>query len=195
MTVCAPKDGNELRNLLYTALEKADGPFAVRYPKDCSIRYEPELKPEILKIGTWENLQDGKEVVLLAVGSMVENSLKAREILLESDIFAGVVNCRFIKPFDKKMMKELAREYSIVITIEENTRLGGFGANLRNWCAENVNIRESFHTLAIPDEFVTHGPRKQLLDDVGLSPEKIADYISNLIKKTAKSRNLKELVK
>ena len=195
MTVCAPKDGNELRNLLYTALEKADGPFAVRYPKDCSIKYEPELKPEILKIGTWENLQDGEEVVLLAVGSMVENSLRAREILLESDIFAGVVNCRFIKPFDTKMMQELAREYSIVITIEENTRMGGFGANLRNWCAENVNIRESFHTLAISDEFVTHGPRKQLLDDVGLSPEKIADYISNLIRKTAKSRNLKELVK
>ena len=195
MTVCAPKDGNELRNLLYTALEKSDGPFAVRYPKDCSIKYEPELKPEILKIGTWENLQDGEEVVLLAVGSMVENSLRAREILLESDIFAGVVNCRFIKPFDTKMMKELAREYSIVITIEENTRMGGFGANLRNWCAENVNIRESFHTLAISDEFVTHGPRKQLLDDVGLSPEKIADYISNLIRKTAKSRNLKELVK
>ncbi|MCH8303941.1 MAG: 1-deoxy-D-xylulose-5-phosphate synthase [Candidatus Marinimicrobia bacterium] len=195
MTVCAPKDGNELRNLLYTALEKSDGPFAVRYPKDCSIKYEPELKPEILKIGTWENLQDGEEVVLLAVGSMVENSLRAREILLESDIFAGVVNCRFIKPFDTKMMQELAREYSIVITIEENTRMGGFGANLRNWCAENVNIRESFHTLAISDEFVTHGPRKQLLDDVGLSPEKIADYISNLIRKTAKSRNLKELVK
>ena len=195
MTVCAPKDGNELRNLLYTALEKSDGPFAVRYPKDCSIKYEPELKPEILKIGTWEKLQDGEEVVLLAVGSMVDNSLRAREILLESDIFAGVVNCRFIKPFDTKMMKELAREYSIVITIEENTRMGGFGANLRNWCAENVNIRESFHTLAISDEFVTHGPRKQLLDDVGLSPEKIADYISNLIRKTAKSRNLKELVK
>jgi len=195
MTVCAPKDGNELRNLLYTALEKSDGPFAVRYPKDCSIKYEPELKPEILKIGTWENLQDGEEVVLLAVGSMVDNSLRAREILLESDIFAGVVNCRFIKPFDTKMMKELAREYSIVITIEENTRMGGFGANLRNWCADNVKIKESFHTLAIPDEFVTHGPRKQLLDDVGLSPEKIADYILNLIRKTAKSRNLKELVK
>ena len=195
MTVCAPKDGNELRNLLYTALEKSDGPFAVRYPKDCSIKYEPELKPEILKIGTWEKLQDGEEVVLLAVGSMVDNSLRAREILLESDIFAGVVNCRFIKPFDTKMMKELAREYSIVITIEENTRMGGFGANLRNWCADNVKIKESFHTLAIPDEFVTHGPRKQLLDDVGLSPEKIADYILNLIRKTAKSRNLKELVK
>ena len=195
MTVCAPKDGNELRNLLYTALEKSDGPFAVRYPKDCSIKYEPELKPEILKIGTWEKLQDGEEVVLLAVGSMVDNSLRAREILLESDIFAGVVNCRFIKPFDTKMMQELAREYSIVITIEENTRMGGFGANLRNWCADNVKIKESFHTLAIPDEFVTHGPRKQLLDDVGLSPEKIADYILNLIRKTAKSRNLKELVK
>jgi len=195
MTVCAPKDGNELRNLLYTALEKSDGPFAVRYPKDCSIKYEPGLKPEILKIGTWEKLQDGEEVVLLAVGSMVDNSLRAREILLESDIFAGVVNCRFIKPFDTKMMKELAREYSIVITIEENTRMGGFGANLRNWCADNVKIKESFHTLAIPDEFVTHGPRKQLLDDVGLSPEKIADYILNLIRKTAKSRNLKELVK
>ena len=195
MTVCAPKDGNELRNLLYTALKKAEGPFAVRYPKDCSLKYEPELKAELLKIGLWENLKDGREVVFLAVGAMVENSLKAREILMESDIFVGVVNCRFIKPFDTKMMKTLAREYSRVITVEENTLMGGFGANLRNWCADNVNIKDSFHTLGISDEFVNHGSRNQLLDDVGLSPEKIADYVLNLMGKNAKSSKLKELVK
>ena len=195
MTVCAPKDGNELRNLLYTALKMAEGPFAVRYPKDCSLKYDPQLKAELLNIGLWENLKDGQEVVLLAVGAMVENSLKAREILIESDIFAGVVNCRFIKPFDIKMMKTLAREYSRVITIEENTLLGGFGSNLRNWCADNVKIKDSFHTLGIPDEFVNHGSRNQLLEDVGLSPEKIADYVLNLMGKNAKSSELKELVK
>ena len=195
MTVCAPKDGNELRNLLYTALKKADGPFAVRYPKDCSIKYEPGLKAEILKIGSWEIMKDGQEVVILAVGSMVDSSLKASKILMESDIFAGVVNCRFIKPFDTKMMKALARDYSIVITIEENTLLGGFGANLRNWCADNVRIRDSIHTLGIPDDFVTHGSRSQLLDDVGLSPEKIADYVSNIMGKSAKSIKLKVLAK
>ena len=195
MTVCAPKDGNELRNLLYTALKIAEGPFAVRYPKDCSLKYEPQLKAELLNIGSWENLKDGQDVVLLAVGAMVENSLKAREILIESDIFAGVVNCRFIKPFDIKMMKTLAREYSRVITIEENTLLGGFGSNLRNWCADNVKIKGSFHTLGIPDDFVVHGSRNQLLEDVGLSPEKIADYVLNLMGKNAKSSELKELVK
>ena len=195
MTVCAPKDGNELRNLLYTALKKAEGPFAVRYPKDCSLKYESELKAEIMKIGSWENLKDGQDVVLLAVGAMVDNSLKASEILMESDIIAGVVNCRFVKPFDTKMMKALARDYSIVITVEENTLMGGFGANLRNWCADNVKIKDGVHTLGIPDDFVTHGSRKQLLDDVGLSPEKIADYVSNIMGKNAKSIKLKVLMK
>ena len=195
MTVSAPKDGNELRNLLLTALKQTEGPFAVRYPKDCSLLYEPELKPEQLKIGSWEKLKDGEEVLFLAVGTMVENSLKAREILLKSDVFPGVVNCRFIKPFDTKMMKTLAREYSKVIVIEENTLMGGFGSNLRNWCADNVKIRDSFHTLGIPDEFVVHGPRNRLLDDIGLSPEKIADYVLNLVGKKVKRSKLKELVK
>jgi len=138
---------------------------------------------------------DGEDVLFLAVGAMVDNSLKAREMLIKSGIFAGVVNCRFMKPFDVKMMKELAKEYSVIITIEENTIMGGFGANLRSWCAEHVNIKESFHSLGIPDEFVAHGSRKQLLDDVGLSPEKIAEYTSNLIGKSTISSRMKELVK
>ena len=96
---------------------------------------------------------------------------------------------------DTKMMKTLAREYSKVIVIEENTLMGGFGSNLRNWCADNVKIRDSFHTLGIPDEFVVHGPRNRLLDDIGLSPEKIADYVLNLVGKKVKRSKLKELVK
>ena len=73
--------------------------------------------------------------------------------------------------------------------------MGGFGANLRNWCSDNSIKTERFFTLGIPDGFVTHGSRNQLLDDVGLSPEKIADYVSNIMGKSAKSIKLKVLAK
>ncbi|MCH8289042.1 MAG: 1-deoxy-D-xylulose-5-phosphate synthase [Candidatus Marinimicrobia bacterium] len=195
MTLSAPKDGNELRSLLYTAVKKAKGPFAIRYPKDCSIAYDPQLEPENIKIGSWEILEEGQEIVLLAVGAMVENALKARELLIDEGIFVGVVNCRFVKPFDKKMMKSLSREYPVRITIEENTIMGGFGANLRNWCSDNSIKTERFFTLGIPDDFVTHGSRNQLLDDVGLSPEKITEFAAAVLGEKVKSGDVKELVK
>jgi len=195
MTLSAPKDGNELRSLLYTAVKKAKGPFAIRYPKDCSIAYDPKLEPENIKIGSWEILEEGEEVVLLAVGAMVENALKARESLIDEGIFVGVVNCRFVKPFDKKMMKSLSREYPVRITIEENTIMGGFGANLRNWCSDNSIKTERFFTLGIPDDFITHGPRNQLLDDVGLSTEKITEFAAAVLGKKVKSGDVKEFAK
>jgi len=195
MIVAAPKDGTELKNLLYTAMKKSKGPFAVRYPKDCSLSYEPKLAPKILEIGSWEILEKGDDVAFLAVGAMVDNALEARELLKQQGIFSGVVNCRFIKPFDTKMMKQLSKEYSTLITIEENTIMGGFGANLRNWCSTSKINTEKLFSLGIPDNFITHGSRKQLLDDVNLSPEKIADYTSKILGKSLKQPKAKALVK
>jgi len=195
MIVAAPKNGTELRNLIYTAMKKSKGPFAVRYPKDCSLSYEPKLAPKILEIGSWEILEKGDDVAFLAVGAMVDNALEARELLKQQGIFSGVVNCRFIKPFDTKMMKQLSKEYSTLITIEENTIMGGFGANLRNWCSTNKINTEKLFSLGIPDNFITHGSRKQLLDDVNLSPEKIADYASKILGKSLKQPKAKALVK
>ena len=81
------------------------------------------------------------------------------------------------------------------ITIEENTIMGGFGANLRNWCSDNSIKTERFFTLGIPDDFVTHGSRNQLLDDVGLSPEKITEFAAAVLGGKVKSGDVKELVK
>ena len=195
MIVAAPKDGTELRNLIYTAMKKSKGPFAVRYPKDCSLLYEPKLAPKILELGSWEILEKGDEVAFLAVGAMVDNAFEARDILKQHGIFSGVVNCRFIKPFDTKMMKQLSKEYSTLITIEENTIMGGFGSNLRNWCSTNKINTEKLFSLGLPDNFITHGSRKQLLDDVDLSPEKIANYASKIIGKSLKNSKVKELAK
>ncbi|MCH8927480.1 MAG: 1-deoxy-D-xylulose-5-phosphate synthase [Candidatus Marinimicrobia bacterium] len=195
MIVSAPKDGTELRNLLYTAMKKSKGPFAVRYPKDCSLSYEPKLPPKILEIGSWEILEEGEDVAFLAVGAMVDNAMKARELLIQNGIFSGVVNCRFVKPFDVKMMKRLSRKYSTLITIEENTIMGGFGANLRNWCSANNINTENLFTLGIPDNFITHGSRKQLLDDVNLSPEKIAEFVSNKLNNPLEKSKTKALAK
>ena len=195
MIISAPKDGTELRNLIYTAMIKSKGPFAVRYPKDCSLSYEPNLAPKILEIGSWEILEEGEEVVFLAVGAMGDNAMKARELLIQDGIFSGVVNCRFVKPLDKKMLKQLSKEYSTLITIEENTILGGFGANLRNWCSNNeIEIGKLF-TLGIPDNFITHGSRKQLLDDVDLSPKKIAKFVTTKFGKHLNITKTKALAK
>lgn len=175
MIIAAPKDGNELRSLLHTAVKGVNQPFVVRYPKDSSVRFDPDLTPETIPIGSWEELEEGSEVALLAVGSMVEAALASRTILAEEGIFVGVVNCRFVKPMDDELLRRLKRDYSHLITVEENVLMGGFGANLRQRCAVLGLETGGVHCIGVPDEFFEHGPRSTLLDHVGLSPAKIAE--------------------
>ncbi len=178
--IAAPKDGDELADLLLTAVNQEVYPFAIRYPKRSSRRYDPTRAPQPLPIGSWETLHKGSDACLLAVGSMVETAETVRAELAKDGIDVGVVNCRFVKPLDEDRLREIAGCCPVLITLEENTLRGGFGSGVHEFFQEAGLTVGSLHHLGIPDHFVTHGSPGQLLEDVGLSPARVADRVRAL---------------
>ncbi|MDA0745693.1 MAG: 1-deoxy-D-xylulose-5-phosphate synthase [bacterium] len=175
MIVTAPKDGDELRDLLYTAIQQVDHPFAIRYPRGNANAPLSGRDPETLSIGSWEKLSEGEDLAFLAVGSMVDNAVQASAILAEEGISAEVINCRFVKPMDLEMLTDLAERHPILITIEENTVEGGFGSAVARHLSDRMQPGQKLYTLGIPDRFFSHGSQNALRDEAGLSPRAIAD--------------------
>ncbi len=182
MVVAAPKDGNELCDLLRTAVDQEVYPFAIRYPKRSSGRFDPERPFRTIPIGTWEILEEGSDACLLAVGTMVEPALKVREALRPEGIDLGVVNGRFIKPLDETMLRDLASRYPILVTVEENTLRGGFGSGVHEFFVERGIVPGGLHHLGIPDRFVTHGSMTQVLEEVGLTVDRLVPRVRELVR-------------
>ena len=183
MIVTAPKDGNELRHLLYTGLDYKEGPFAIRYPKASSINFDKLEQAELLPIGSWEVLRQGQETVILAVGPQVYEALNAAKNLELSGINCEVVNCRFIKPMDQDYLHNVIKRFKNVVTVEEGVASGGFGESVASWLSIN-GFKGDIKTIALPDKFVEHGPRQLLLDKYGVSQEGIESLL------TAKNSNV-----
>ena len=164
MTVAAPRDGDEMIGLLRTALAHADGPFSLRYPRD-KVPVEPRPAAEIAAVpyGTWQLLRDGKDVAILAVGTMVEPSLQAATQLAAEGIDAAVVNCRFLKPLDSGMLQVLAAQHRTFVTVEEGTIVNGFGAYLAE-TLQTTNPEVRVVALGIPDKLVEQAPRTEQLE-------------------------------
>lgn len=181
MVVSSPKDGNEFKDLMFTAYKYNKGPFAIRYPKSVAEPYDEEKEPIELKIGNWEVISKGKDVAILAVGPMVKTALESAKILERNGVFPEVVNARFLKPLDEEYLKNNLSHFSTVVTVEENSKIGGFGAYL-DFSLQNLAIKVRRLTIGIPDKFVTHGKRDILLEEIGLSPQKIADNILIFLK-------------
>jgi 1-deoxy-D-xylulose-5-phosphate synthase len=176
MVVAAPKDGNEMRDLLWTALQQSDGPFAFRYPRgNVPDGFDPHRLPQLLNIGSWEILEEGGDVAFLAVGSMVGAALGARDILAAQGVSATVVNSRFIKPMDREMLRELRSSFRVLITAEENSLIGGFGDGVLEALNEDGLDLNGVLRSGLPDEFVTHGSQRMLLEEVGLTPARLAE--------------------
>jgi len=180
--IAAPKDGDELCDLLKTAVDQEVYPFAIRYPKRASRRFTPDRAFRTLPIGTWETLHEGRDACLLAVGSMVEAAENVREELLKEGIEVAVVNCRFVKPLDGTLLRELAARYPILVTLEENTLRGGFGDGVHEHLHESGLETGALHHIGLPDRFVTHGSMPQLLDEVGLSPQALVPRVRGIVK-------------
>ena len=178
--VTAPKSGNEFRHLLYTALNVNDKPFSIRYPKASSVEFDENGQAELLPIGSWDVEQHGSDVAILAVGPMVYSALDASQQLTDSGITCEVVNCRFIKPMDEAYLASMKNKFSTIITIEEGTLVGGFGDGVAGWLLEN-GYSGQFKKLGLPDSFVEHGTRDELLAMLGLDSAGIATTIQELI--------------
>jgi 1-deoxy-D-xylulose-5-phosphate synthase len=182
MVIMAPKDEAELRNMLYTAVEYNNGPIALRYPRGSALGVEIKKGFEKLNIGEGEVLVEGNDVALLAVGSMVDYSLKAAELLRNEGINAKVVNMRFIKPMDENLISSIANNYSKIVTLEENSIIGGFGSGVLEFLSEN-NYKNDLLRIGLPDGFVDHGTQAELhnilkIDDKGIA-EKVKAFCKN----------------
>ncbi len=180
MIVTAPKDGNELKDLLFTATNYNKGPFSIRYPKESSINFDNESS-NIIEIGSWEVMSKGDDILILSVGSMVNRSISVMEKLKEKNIQAEVINCRFIKPMDLEYLSNNFSRFSKIITIEEGVLDGGFGEGVVSWSSAN-NLKTDLLNLGLPNDFVDHGSRKDLLQEVGLDSEslymKIMEFVN-----------------
>ena len=179
MTVTAPKDGNELIGLLRTALSH-NGPFSTRYPRDKApdeLRSIGEIAP--VPYGTWERLRRGKDVAILAVGTMVHPAIEAADILARDGIDCAVVNCRFMKPMDSAILEALTQQHRILVTVEEGTIVNGFGAYLAE-TLQTTHPEVRVVALGVPDRLIEQAPRAEQLDSFGLTAEGIARRITAL---------------
>ncbi len=175
IVLMAPKDEAELRDMLLTAIEHP-GPAALRYPRGNGYGVDISAKPKQIEIGTAEVLREGRDLTLLAYGSMVVPALDAAEMLKESGIEATVVNARFVKPLDEKLILKLAAETPLIVTIEEAYLAGGFGSAVMEVLESNaIQDEVKVVRMGVDDEIVTHGDAKRLLAEYGLNAEGIAD--------------------
>lgn len=180
MTIMMPKDEQELRNMLLTAVRHEDGPIAVRYPRSAGRGIE--LEPmSTLPIGVWETVREGKDAVILAVGPMVEAACEAAEHLALQSYSVRVVNARFIKPMDKELLLGLAAEKLPIVTLEEGARIGGFGAGVLEFYSDNDIFGLAIKNIAIPDYFVEHGSIKEQREEVGLTAHHVAAQLAAFI--------------
>jgi 1-deoxy-D-xylulose-5-phosphate synthase len=161
LTVMAPSDENECRQMLYTAFT-LDSPAAVRYPRGSGAGVEVQQEMKALAVGRGEVRREGKRVAILAFGSMVRPALEAG-----AELNATVANMRFVKPIDRDLVLRLATTHDLVVTVEENVVMGGAGAAvLESLAADGLTV--AVLTLGLPDQFVEHGDPQQLLVDCGL---------------------------
>ncbi|TVP47061.1 MAG: 1-deoxy-D-xylulose-5-phosphate synthase [Gemmatimonadales bacterium] len=185
MVVTAPKDGTEMLALLRHALETNDAPFSIRYPRDAVPAEVPALAdiPGVER-GRWEQLRQGSDVALLAVGTMVLPAMEAAARLAEEGIEASVVNCRFLKPYDRELLGRILVEHRAVLTLEEGTVVNGFGAFLTREILDDpgLPVPERMGTLGLPDAFIEHGSRKVLLKDAGLDVDGIIARTQRLLR-------------
>jgi len=181
IVIAAPKDEAELRNLIYTGVNYREGPFVVRYPRGNALGVEVKEEFEEIAIGKGEELVSGDDVALLAVGSMVDYSLKAAGMLKEERISSAVYNMRFIKPLDETLLDEIAARFRKVITLEENSIVGGFGSGVTEYFADK-QYKCDVLRIGLPDKFIDHGTQKELHELLEIDPKGITKKTIEFVK-------------
>ena len=167
MTVMAPKDENELRHMIATAVAHTSGPIAIRYPRGAGTGASMNDPLMALPIGRAETLRTGRDVAILAVGSSVLTAERAADELAEDSLSATVINARFIKPLDEALILDLARECGALVTVEENASIGGFGSGVLELLArEGLSI--PVKVLGIGDQVWEQASQNRLRERAGL---------------------------
>ena len=188
MVIMAPKDEQELRDMLSTAAKYREGPVAIRYPRGVCTGMPLRSGFNTMEIGKGEIVREGSSIAVLAIGTMVQRSVEAARILEEEGIDALVANMRFLKPLDTVLLDSIAKQHDTIVVIEENSIIGGLGSavsdHLQKKCLTN-NVMK----IGLPDSFVTHGSMNDLYRLLKLDAENISRQISNFYKGTATEKS------
>ena len=183
LTVAAPRNEHELRNLMYTAQQDDMGAFVIRYPRGKGTTAEWHNTPVRIALGTGEKLKDGSDIAVLTIGTIANQARKAIEQIGRENADIGIAHydMRFIKPLDEKILHEVGKKFEKVITIEDGVIQGGFGSAVLEFFADN-GYRVQTKRLGIPDTFVEHGTPDELYSMLGLDTEGIANSIREMIR-------------
>ncbi len=191
MTIMAPKDERELRDMMKTAIEHTDGPVAIRFPRGAAVGVDTSAPMTELPIGKSETLREGGDIAILAIGSMVGYAQKAAARLSEHGIQATVVNARFAKPLDEEMVLRLADEVGAIVTVEENVAMGGFGSGV----LETLSAHGRFiptRVLGVPDRFFEQASQERLREIAGIGVDGIVDAARGLLGQRTHETNTDE---
>jgi len=182
LVVAAPRDVRDLKKLIDLSVN-LNGPMAIRYPKEGLDLGPGMAAQQDLKVGEWELLSDGTDVVFFAVGPMVQIAMQASIELMGRHISAGVVDARFIKPMDEQLLLAKSRDVRLIVTLEENSVLGGLGEGVAHVLANN-KCNKPMLILGAPDEFVAQGRISQQRKACGLSVDDICAKVISALRET-----------
>jgi 1-deoxy-D-xylulose-5-phosphate synthase len=180
MVIMAPKDENELARMLVTAINH-NGPVAVRYPRGTAQGVKIQDNPLPVEIGRASVLKKGKDILIIAIGQSVNEALKAEKILQARDISATIINARFVKPLDTRLILEHASELKKIVIVEEHVLDGGFGSAIIETLVDNGIQDFKLKRIGIRDRFVEHGPQKVLRHDYEIDKDAVVNAAVNLL--------------
>jgi 1-deoxy-D-xylulose-5-phosphate synthase len=180
ITLMAPRDEAMLVHMLHTALRHEGGPVGLRYPRGEAVGVPLPAAGELLEIGTGEILREGERVAIVGYGTGVAKALGAAELLAGGGLDVTVADARFAKPLDTGLLAQLAAEHDLLVTVEEGVLAGGFGTAV--WeCLSEVGVAPRILRVGLPDRYVTHGAPRLLHEEVGFTPEQIAERIESAV--------------
>ncbi|KAL0404520.1 UNVERIFIED_CONTAM: putative 1-deoxy-D-xylulose-5-phosphate synthase 2, chloroplastic [Sesamum radiatum] len=182
MVVMAPSDEAELMHMIATAATIDDRPSCIRYPRGTALFLPPGNKGTPLEIGKGRVLREGNRVAILGFGTIIQNCLAAAELLQHHGIYVTVANARFCKPLDGDLIKQLAQEHEVLITVEEGS-IGGFSTHVSHFLCLNglLDGNLKWRPMTLPDRYIDHGAQSDQIDEAGLSPKHIAGTVLSLI--------------
>ena len=178
MTIMVPKNGKELQQMIHLAHQYDQGPIAIRFPRGKSDTYftSKEIPPSSLPFGKGELIQSGSDVLILAVGSMVDSAVEVANNLKNAGLSVGVINARFVKPLDKELILGEIVKAKIVATMEENVKIGGFGSGILELLAEK-RILKPVVQFGVPDQFIKYASYEEQLIMAGLDVPAMTDSL------------------
>jgi len=181
MTIASPLNEVEMRNMMYTAQLKPQGPFVIRYPRGRGVTLDWKQAFQEIEIGKGQQLKDGSDLAILSLGPIGKEATKAIEVLEKDHISVAHFDMRFLKPLDNKLLKTIFSRFTKIITLEDASIVGGLGSAVIEYMNDN-SYKAKVIRLGIPDRFIDHGTQEELYRECGFDAEGITLAAKNLVR-------------